>query len=250
MKRKQKLDLGEYPGYWPQKYLYNFLKQGDEGLDIHDLPEWILSEFMESRGEQLPEATFAYDLPASVQEDLKKWVKANRVSERLVERDPAFAPAYLHFSNVKLQPRGSWLIHFTNQGPFDGFTSGATMDRLALSTWWKEKSKARCPENLSDGLGDLDYVYGFAFDIGRREALSGARKYGKNAVLFRSDAGVEAWHHGDEEWQVIFPCCSEYDVIPIYGAGGSFYLQMKNSDRELEFDSIGDLIRNIDDLPV
>jgi hypothetical protein len=59
-------------------------------------------------------------------------------------------------------------------------------------------------------LGDFEKKYGgynFAFTLNKflksQLKRSDEFKYGKEAVLFRA-SGIEAWHIGDEEYQVLF----------------------------------------------
>jgi hypothetical protein len=140
--------------------------------------------------------------------------------------------------------KGLWAIHFTNEDPFDAFSQGATIPRLALSTWWEKKEQARCPENISDQLGTYEYVYIFAFDALDRGVINRGSKYGKNAVLFQTDAAVKAYHSGDDENQLIIPVCSEYNMIPLNLHEGEITCAFKSSaeGEGLTFDMPKDLI--------
>jgi hypothetical protein len=100
---------------------------------------------------------------------------------------------------------------------------------------------------LTDSIGSWSVVYGFAFNADARNVLSWSNreKYGKNAVLFQSDGAVEAWHYGDEERQVIFPLCSEYNVIPLYAPepGNVTVGEVDDEDEATNrYDSIQDVI--------
>ena len=123
---------------------------------------------------------------------------AQDVIDYLMQHDSAEAPSTAFFDLRKktLIPRSTWLIHFTNE-PFsiakDGFTYGIDqMDRLGLTTHFTNSAKK---------YGG----YNFAFKAESREALIAAaeNKYGSDAVIFQN-SGVEAWHYGDEETQIIF----------------------------------------------
>jgi hypothetical protein len=115
----------------------------------------------------------------------------------IANRYPSEAPTWTHVSLEKYRlPRQTWLIHFSNQARQireKGFTHGVfEVDRLALTTWLHENEKK---------YGG----YNFAFVAGGRDSLKVGRssKYGNNAVMFQS-SGVEIYHYGDEENQVIF----------------------------------------------
>jgi hypothetical protein len=109
----------------------------------------------------------------------------------------AEAPTWAHVSLEKYRlPRQTWLIHFSDQAhkiQKEGFKYGVDqVDRLALTTWLHENEKK---------YGG----YNFAFVAGNKASLQAGSKfsYGKEAVMFQS-SGVEIYHYGDEENQVIF----------------------------------------------
>lgn len=239
--------VGPYPGYYPQKYLFDYLSIKE--LDPFDAPAHMIEEWAEEKGIDMSKRDpYAHDLNSEELADFEKWLKDNEKGIAYVERDPYYAPAYLTLKWPKLMPRGRWALHFTRQGPFEAFNQGATMQNLALSTWTKEKKKAKCPDNLTDNLGQFDYVYIFAVDQKNfGQWASYARKYGPNAILFQTDAGVEAYHIGDEEDQLLVPVCSEYNVIPIWDIRDGIRCRYKNSEDEgLEFDSPKELLAYIE----
>jgi len=111
-------------------------------------------------------------------------------------------PAYEHMSFNRLV-RPTWLVHFTDD-PYeiasDGFQYGwDSTEGLGLTTHFTDNARKRGPG------------YNFAFALGSRDARNAERgqhygdspKYGKHAVVFWG-GGVEAYHYGDEEDQVIF----------------------------------------------
>lgn len=137
-------------------------------------------------------------------------------------------------------PDGTWLIHFTNESPFRAFDRGSSIEGLHLSTWRKIKQRADCTNNLSsDAFAEV--VFGFAFEADISNVRWYGKKYGRNAVLFQCDCAVSVTHYGDQEDQVIFPICSEYRVIPIYGALEEPFVQTRLG-REMRFDSIEALV--------
>jgi hypothetical protein len=107
-------------------------------------------------------------------------------------------PAWTYFDDSVKLIKNQWLIHFTNDAEGierSGFKYGVNdITKLGLTLH----------------LGDFEKEYGgynFAFTLDKflksRLRWSDEFKYGKEAVLFRA-SGIEAWHIGDEEYQVLF----------------------------------------------
>lgn len=244
-KRRKASEFGPYKGYWPQKFLYEYL---NIDIDPYDFPRYMLRDWAEEAGVSVDEDSYADSLSKKQLQDYKQWlIKHNKDAEYL-QASPSEAPSYLTLKFPEKTPKGTWGIHYTNEGIFESFQYGATIPRLALSTWYEQKEKARCPENLTDKLGTYEYVYIFSFKATRYPLSYGARKYGKNAILFQTDAGVEADHLGDEEHQLIVPACSEYNVIPLRAVDeGIIVCSFKDEEKEgLEFESIENLIRYVE----
>ena len=71
-------------------------------------------------------------------------------------------------------------------------------------------------------MGEFEKKYGgynFAYDVERYDRYAHSNhgrgfKYGKEAVIFRA-SGMELWHYGDEEPQVIFYGNTAKSIIPI-----------------------------------
>jgi len=105
-------------------------------------------------------------------------------------------PAYEHMSFSRLV-RPTWLVHFTDDPESiqsDGFQYGwDSTEGLGLTTHFTDNARKRGPG------------FNFAFVLGSRDAdrAASSGKYGKEAVVFWA-GGVEAYHYGDEEDQVIF----------------------------------------------
>lgn len=244
MAKKKKISYGKYKGYYPQKYLFGYLSIK---IDPYDMPHRFLEEWAEDAGVKVDEDDYPDVLTQKQLKDYEAWLIKHEKGIQLVERDAANAPAYLILHHPKIMPRGTWGIHFTNEEPFDAFRQGATIPRLAYSTWWKEKEKARCPENISDTLGTYEYVYIFSFDARSRAVVNRGSKYGRNAILFQTDGAVEAYHIGDEEDQVIVPACSEYNVIPIRGINEGISCSFGDSEDDgLSFETVEDLIAYVE----
>lgn len=123
------------------------------------------------------------------------------------------SPAYEHLVYNRLV-KPTWLVHFTDEPDSiaaDGFKHGfEDMIGLGLTT---ESHRKRGPG------------YNFAFILGLKDARDAARgnwgagdsRYGTHAVVFWG-GGVEAWHIGDEENQIVFwgPEVSPSRIFPIH----------------------------------
>ena len=121
------------------------------------------------------------------------------------------APAFVFFSHPRIV-KNKWLVHFSDYAYHiakDGFIYGTQeLDGLAYS-----------------GAGDINNKYGEGYDFAY-EADSAmdvfntpnhtweTPKYGSEFVLFRA-SGVEVWHSGDQEKQVIFYGPSAKSIIYI-----------------------------------
>ena len=139
--------------------------------------------------------------------------------------------------------KNQWLIHFSdnaesiyrdqkfNRGVFD-------YTRLGLTTHLPESEKE------DDG-------YNFAYllkDYTRHGRDRGRWKYGKQAVLFKA-SGIQIWHYGDEEPQVIFWGPSAFDIVLIKEDPntGDYYVQSNhnyNSPYSGDFDDCVDWVTN------
>ena len=131
------------------------------------------------------------------------------------------APAFVFFSQPRII-KNEWLVHFSDNAYHiakEGFTYGTQeLDRLAYS-----------------GAGDIESKFGEGYDFAYRADSAtdvlvtpnknwNTPKYGSEFVLFRA-SGVEAFHDGDQERQVIFygPSAKEIIYIRKESAKGSEY---------------------------
>ena len=134
----------------------------------------------------------------------------------LMQNDPADCPSFMHMSFEKMLPNG-WLIHKTDDPDgicAKGFTIGMhDLSRLGLTTYYKESGK----------MGG----YNFAFTAADARHAEG--KYGRHAVIFQA-AGVEVYHYGDSERQVIFKGSDAHNLIPVYESYGEWVLSEGEND--------------------
>lgn len=221
-------------------YLNRYLK---EGFDPNDY-EFELKTYLENQGQEFDEDLEYYDiaqewLGKASKEDLekfKKWVQ-NRPPSDMTD-----SPAYEAMSyNSFVKP--TWLVHFTDD-PYsiakEGFKYGhEDTNGLALTTWYTNEARKR------------HAGYNFAFKVGSRDARICARqnKYGKHAVVFWG-AGVEAYHSGDEEDQIIIwgPSVNTNLIFPVLNEEGSWVVNDWRNDKLLikddDFNKVAEWVVN------
>jgi hypothetical protein len=109
-------------------------------------------------------------------------------------------PTWMNTRLIKIV-KNQWCIHFGNDATEiakEGFTSGTdNINRLAYTNAGRKKPTAG---------------YNFAFLINDRSV--DFNEYGNEAVIFRT-SGVEIYHYGDDQNQVIFYGPYAKDFIPI-----------------------------------
>lgn len=133
--------------------------------------------------------------------------------------------AYMDFKGYV---KNQWLIHFSDAAKeiwkdqtfkygIDDYTS------LGLTTYHGNESKKHGGFNFAYDIKD------FA-KYGRSNYRSHSWKYGKEAVLFRA-SGVETWHFGDEEPQIIFWGKTAHDIVYLQynDDEGDWYVSDNNS---------------------
>jgi hypothetical protein len=217
-----------------QEQLVEYLNQD---LDPYDYG-WLIPDWDETK-----EADFE-----ALNDDERKrfttWLKKKRDTGYKEFFDDPDAPSYLYFSGAEVVPADEWFVHFTHASPFFAFKHGATAESLALTRHRHDKHRmgraVSCPQNPANSI--FETAYGFALHAkdAARHTRSYAKKYGQNAVLFKHAHAVSAYHTGDDEHQVIFPICSEYDGVPIYDVAGECLVPLKSGERQ--FDNLKDVI--------
>jgi hypothetical protein len=213
-----------------------------------ELDPYDFSYYLEDWVRETDTGLSEMDVSALSQSQLKEfvsWLKANNKPEEYARDLPIESPAYLHMQAQEMLPVGTWLIHFSRK-QFNKFQFGTTLDGLHLSTWKREKQPADCGKNLKSSL--FEAVFGFAFPAEARNVLRYGESYGRNLVLFRTDAAVLAYHYGDAQHQAVFPLCSEYDVHALTMNGGILgdLTGQTNDGEEIEFGSVEECIDYLD----
>ncbi len=232
-------------GSWIADFLVGYLSTSVDPYDFSFLIETWGLKTKRGRLENDFEALDEKDQAA-----FTGWLSADhRKNAHRAMEGTAEIPAYLLFEDPKRLPKGSWLLHFTDATPFREFDRGSLLETLALSAHIKKKTPVKCPINLWDTkTGPGEVVFGFGFVVLPNGKLKGenfgsvVRKYGKNAVLFRSDVAVEAYHASDDEHQAIFPLCSEYDAVPLWNVTSAGGGETEVGGRGATFDTLAELV--------
>lgn len=132
-----------------------------------------------------------------------------RINDHSLAIPEAELPAWSYFDENPKLAKNQWLVHFTNNADdiaSQGFKYGVSdMTKLGLTTSLGEFEKKYGGYNFAYKLSDFRR-YGYV----RHDRY----KYGKEAVIFRA-SGLELWHHGDQEPQIIFYGNTAKDIIPI-----------------------------------
>lgn len=175
---------------------------GHEPTDVFDVDiiERLLPSVDWTDGQDVAEAIQQLDEPEMMQlfgsmDDSEQESLVTYAVDRTEETEkPAWSAMSLN--KEKLLPRQTWLLHFSDDAGdiwCNGFKYGfQNFNGLGLTTFHHDRKR------------DEGYNFAFRADDSRSyfEAVH-RRKYGRDLVMFQS-AGVEAYHYGDEENQVMF----------------------------------------------
>lgn len=152
---------------------------------------------------------YYYNLPIDIQKEFVEYISSKDSSLMSHHTKTAFT-----LENDKLLKRLTWLIHFTNE-PFEickhGFIYGVdNISNLGLTVYLDIDDKKHGGYNFAFKCENIRTIK----DVARKN------KYGKHAVIFQN-SGVDAYHYGDEENQVIFygPDVKKENIIPIHNNG-------------------------------
>jgi hypothetical protein len=158
-------------------------------------------------------------MPSVVSDEMySKIIKyASSMIDDIVQNESR-APLWYFFSNAKIV-KNTWLTHSTNSDAFgnilhDGFSKGISVgeeEMLGLSTHFGEIDKSNGGYNFAFDADNCKYV---------RLSL---KRYGDGAhlILFRA-SGVQAFHEGDDEYQVIFLGETARDFVFFVQDGGEW----------------------------
>lgn len=124
------------------------------------------------------------------------------------------SPTYLTV-DYERDVEDEWLIHGTNNAKeieLDGFTRGVwDFSSLALTTHLVDSIKT----------GGFNFAF-YAEKFHESDVLA----YGKEAVVFQA-TGIETWHHGDQQRQIIFVGNTAHEIHAIQRSSyGDFYASL------------------------
>lgn len=218
-------------------YLNRYLRQG---FDPYDYTYHVV-DYLRSTGVDIGEDVDSYDFGEAWlerasdadKEAFKEYLEGNEGSRHMV--DAYDQPAYETLDYLQLV-KPTWLLHFTDDASSvasEGFLHGhEEMDRgLHLTTHKYDRKKYP------------GYNFAVKPNSGVTQTIARSGKYGDEAVLFWS-AGVEAYHYGDEEHQVIFwgPSVDPKMIFPITKEYGKWQVLSEQDDRILkESEDISDI---------
>jgi len=183
---------------------------------------WLLTDFIESSemGEKVDELIEKGELPNDLF-DLESYEIAEYIGPLFKTTFSKYAEDFVQYvyrygdTDVPLfcaadfvkEIHNEWLVHMTDNlrgVNHEGFSYGVEMEDLAYTP----------------GRGTIKYKYGpgynFAFEADDADTAEGSG-YGKYCILFQA-SGVEIYHYGDEQHQVIFYGPSAKNLIFIVRA--------------------------------
>ncbi len=210
-------------------YLKNYLTMSDRDKG-EELARSFPDQFMEFLEEEDPdlkeklavgEDEFLDDYSEVPDQVLVQFLKQK--ASDIMEYDPTYAPLFLH-GDYQGIVKNQWLIHFTDDAVSvarSGFRYGIDdMRNLGLTTSFTDEAKKSGGYNFAYKLSDFE-----------RHAFEGnGTKYGRECVLFRA-SGVEIYHYGDEEPQVVFWGKDATDIIPVKREDGEWCLPDDDQDK-------------------
>lgn len=128
------------------------------------------------------------------------------------------SPTYLTV-DFERDVEDEWLIHGANNAEAivqEGFTRGVwDYSSLALTTYLVDSIKT----------GGFNFAF-YADKFHESEVLA----YGKEAVVFQA-SGIETWHHGDQQRQIIFLGSTAHDIHAIQRSSyGDFYTELNGEE--------------------
>ena len=143
-----------------------------------------------------------FSLLAECSEEFQYEVRKAATEFSRWENQDGSTEAHFELMSKRVLPNDTWLVHFSDNVDDileEGFTRGTDeydIDKLGLTTYRQDKFKTG-GYNFAFLGSDWRNLRGAIFDN------HGRGKYGKDCVVFQS-SGVEAYHYGDDERQIIF----------------------------------------------
>ena len=225
--------------------LYKYFKWAEKASDeekVKDLcynSPYAIEDFIEKHQEidEFEDALEKYDEDDWYDEDVVDWF-VNILSQYALlddfiyffQQDVSYIdwPSWIVMSSPRLV-KNEWCIHFGEDSDSiarEGFTHG-TDDLEKLGYTRRDASKMNLPG------------YNFAYPAYYNRINT---DYGSEAVLFQT-SGVEIYHDGDCEHQVVFWGPYAKNFIPIKQAYGEWYVYGNKGQILYKSENIGDIIR-------
>jgi len=208
------LDLGAVAGRRDNPSAENLalLRYLEDGVNPEDFLHLLPSYFRSTRRD--PPEGFDPRWPQGILDDpawqeeiadeFREWISTDAIDE--LRANKMNSPAYVFLEDPELLDDDTWLVHFSPSAAAvakHGFLYGfPSMKRLAFT------------RRSASGNGAPGWNYAYRESASQADDVAEIGAYGNGAVLFRS-GGVEAFHTGDGERQVIFwgPLVREFILV-------------------------------------
>ena len=171
---------------------------------------------------------------ASFVEDQVAQRYAEEETALYLRHDPVEAPSFMYYEFRGDFP-GGWLLHQSDDPwaiAFHGFKYGAAdWDRMGLTT------------NRTTEYRQREAGLNFAFLVGYGDE----GKYGSGAVMFQVPRGVEVYHYGDGEKQVVFVGAEATNFVVLSDDDDGWCAYLPNETRiASDFQSLGEVATHVE----
>ena len=243
---KHLVDLRNYFNKTPHEKNLFIISNGGWYDSIRDALKYCLNnEYFEDANEQI----VMYGLECLNRYRLDEFAKAlydyPQFTQWLVDciksvNGRNYVPCSLEKMDYIRDVKNEWLIHFTQASEDirkEGFTKGVYSD-------WDYRNMLLATLFLRNGYEEEE-GYNFAYSLKGNDYLNTASNldnyyYGKECVIFQA-SGVEVYHHGDKDKQVIFWGPSAKNIISIKQENGCWYIKSIKTNRKLIINKNQDL---------
>lgn len=232
MEKNEKEQLNEYLDKNYMMPLKRFMNMTDEekAFECAGICPWLLTDFIESSkmADDVDELIQKGELPEDLYE-LDAWEIGEYLGPLFETKLASYAEDFVRYvsyygdteiplfcvADFVKEIHNEWLIHMTDNLVglnHEGFSYGVGIDELAYTP----------------GRGTIKYKYGAGYNFGfelRDISTAESSGYGKYCILFQA-SGVEIYHYGDEQRQVIFYGPSAKNLIFICRADYGEYSGM------------------------
>lgn len=232
---------------------YMAMDETDQAWECACRLPWLFTGYINDNMEAL-EAVENLIEKGEVPEDILQWddyEAAEKLSEFLKTDLKPFCEDFIQYAtrygdrevplfcaaDFRREVHNEWLVHMTNKDNIpglyrEGFSYGVDIDNLAYTP----------------GIGTTQYKYGAGYDFAfEADDASIAEKsgYGDCAILFQA-SGIQIYHWGDEQYQVIFYGPSARNLIFLFqdDETNMWYVDSEITGRRLvEFETLEFLVQ-------